>query len=289
VVKITRFAPSPTGRLHLGHAYSALMAHDSARADNGAFLLRIDDLDAGRVRPEYTPAILEDLVWLGLEPDAPAIIQSLRAQFYVSALERLKTMGLAYRCFCTRGQIAAQAAQSVAAPHDGISAVYPGTCRGISAVQSQNRAALEPHCWRLDMAGAVVQTGALVWHEAAVGEIAANPAAHGDIVLMRKDTVASYHLASTIDDADMAISHVVRGADLRASTDVHRLLQAVLGLPTPLYQHHLLIGGADMVRLAKRDNAAELAKLRADGVDPRDLVMGLRRGRLPLGYCWIRA
>jgi glutamyl-Q tRNA(Asp) synthetase len=284
---ITRFAPSPTGRLHLGHAYSAMLAHDTARAVGGQFLLRMDDLDIGRVRPEFYTAIEEDLAWLGIDADGQDVLQSQRTEHYTAALEQLKTMGLAYPCFCTRAQIAADIADSVAAPH-GASPLYPGSCRGMDPSEQQTRITNENHCWRIDMARAVAQTGPLYWHDMEAGLVNARPADQGDSVLMRKDGAASYHLSSTIDDADMGITHVVRGADLFDSTHIHRLLQALLGFPTPHYHHHALIGGADGKRLAKRDGAAEIAHLRAAGADPAQLMAGLRMGALPLGYCWVK-
>ncbi len=282
---ITRFAPSPTGRLHLGHAYSAMVAHDVARQEKGLFRLRLDDLDTGRVRPDYVAAIHDDLAWLGLAPDGDITKQSNRGALYAKALHQLIAMGLAYPCFCTRAQIAAQIEGSISAPH-GAEPIYPGTCRNLDMAIRDRRLVTEPHCWRLDMAAAVAQSGLLHWQSMNEAPVQAKPAAHGDSVLMRKDGAASYHLASTIDDADMGITHVVRGADLLASTDVHRILQAVLGLPTPLYHHHALIAGADGKRLAKRDGASELASLRAQGVDGAQVIVGLRLGHLPLGYRW---
>ena len=289
---ITRFAPSPTGRLHLGHAYSAMIAHDLACAMHGRWLLRLDDLDTGRVRADYADAIIDDLAWLGLIPHGPHVRQSDRVSLYTHAIETLKAVGLAYPCFCTRGQIAAQIADSIAAPH-GVDSVYPGTCRNFDMATRDARIATESHCWRLDMDAAVAQSGALAWQSQDAGRdiswVEANPALHGDIVLMRKDGAASYHLASTVDDAAMGMTHVVRGADLEASTDVHRILQAILGLPTPVYHHHRLIGDATGHRLAKRSKAAELASLRAAGVNPAAVMAGLRLGHLPLGYCWAKA
>ncbi len=285
---ITRFAPSPTGRLHLGHAYSAMMAWDIAQQNGGAFRLRLDDLDVGRVRAEFETAILDDLAWLGLMPGGAIIKQSDRTAHYAAALDRLKAMGLAYPCFCTRAQISAQIDSSIAAPH-GAEQIYPGTCRNLDAASCDHRLAAESHCWRLDMTGAVARSGPLHWRTANHEPVQANPGAHGDIVLMRKDGAASYHLASSIDDADMGITHVVRGADLLASTDVHCLLQAILGLSSPIYHHHALIAGADGKRLAKRNDAAELTSLRVQGVDAAQLMAGLRLGHLPLGYRWAKA
>ncbi|OHD08264.1 MAG: tRNA glutamyl-Q(34) synthetase GluQRS [Sphingopyxis sp. RIFCSPHIGHO2_12_FULL_65_19] len=277
---LTRFAPSPTGELHLGHAYSAVLAHDAARRAGGCFLIRIDDIDGSRSREGFVDASLADLAWLGLDWDGDPVRQSSRLGDYAAALDRLRAHGLVYPCFCTRADIAA----SLSAPHGPSGALYPGTCRNLPETTRARRMAGEAHCWRLDVARAVGRTGALRWEEAGQGVRVADPLAHGDIVLARKDAPASYHLASTLDDADMGVSHVIRGADLIASTDVHRLLQALLDLPTPLYRHHALVCGRDGKRLAKRDAAASLASLRAAGIDGRALAADLAAGRLPAGY-----
>jgi glutamyl-Q tRNA(Asp) synthetase len=271
---VTRFAPSPTGRLHLGHAYSALMAHDFARDRDGAFLLRIEDIDPGRSRAEHVDGIIEDLLWLGLSWDGELLYQSERLPLYAKALERLKGQGLAYPCFCTRADIAA----SAAAPQGPDGPIYPGTCRGL-AHPDLSRA----HAWRLDMEKAAALAGPLIWTDENV-EIEAAPRAFGDIVLARKDAPASYHLAVTLDDAAQGMTHVVRGRDLFASTHVHRLLQALLGLPTPAWHHHALLIDAEGNRLAKRHDAPTLAALRESGADPVALVEALRRGELPAGY-----
>jgi len=277
---LTRFAPSPTGELHLGHAYSAVLAHGAARDAGGRFLLRIDDIDGSRSREDYVAASLADLDWLGVGWDGDPVRQSQRLGDYAAALHDLKSRRLVYPCFCTRADIAA----SLAAPHGPSGVLYPGTCRTLDAATRERRAADEPHCWRLDMQQAAAIAGDLAWEEQEQGRRAADPCAHGDIVLARKDAPASYHLASTLDDAAMGVTHVIRGADLIASTDVHRLLQALLGLPTPLYRHHALVCGADGKRLAKRDAAASLASLRAAGIDGAALAADLRHGRLPTGY-----
>lgn len=271
---VTRFAPSPTGRLHLGHAYSALLAHDYAREREGSFLLRIEDIDPGRVRTAFVDGILEDMLWLGLEWDDEIVYQSERLDLYAAALERLKQMGLLYPCFCTRADIAA----SVAAPHGPEGALYPGTCRGLTGPDLSR-----PHAWRLDVAKAQARTGPLAWTDH--GEkVAARPDLLGDVVLARKDAPASYHLAVTLDDAAQGVTDVVRGRDLFASTHVHRLLQALLELPVPLYHHHDLLTDAAGSRLAKRHGAPTLADLRAGGMDPAALVAALRRGQMPAGY-----
>jgi glutamyl-Q tRNA(Asp) synthetase len=275
---VTRFAPSPTGRLHLGHAYSALLAHDFARERDGTFLLRIEDIDPGRVRAEYVDGIIEDLLWLGLEWDGEMPYQSERLEYYAGALERLKAEGLLYPCFCTRAEIAAEIAASAAAPQGPDGPLYPGTCRGLADPDPAR-----PHAWRLDVAKAMARTGPLYWMDGDT-EVQAEPDRFGDVVLARKDAPASYHLAVTLDDAAQGVTDVVRGRDLFAATDVHRLLQALLGLPTPLYHHHDLLADEAGKRLAKRHDAATLADLRAAGADPDALVAALRRGELPAGY-----
>jgi glutamyl-Q tRNA(Asp) synthetase len=285
---VTRFAPSPTGLLHLGHAFSALKAHDFARERGGTFLLRIEDVDPGRSRAAFVEGIVQDLDWLGLRFDGEILLQSRRLPLYAAALDRLKAMGLAYPCFCTRSAIAAEIAASAAAPHPppgGPDApLYPGTCRALSREERERRLRAEPHAWRLDMAAALAAApDTLSWTDHGV-PVAADPAAFGDVVLARKDAPTSYHLAVTIDDAAQGVSDVVRGRDLLAATHVHRLLQALLGLPTPFYHHHALLLDADGHRLAKRNGAPTLAALREAGADPAALVAELRAGRLPAGY-----
>ncbi|MGQ2931366.1 MAG: tRNA glutamyl-Q(34) synthetase GluQRS [Sphingopyxis sp.] len=276
---LTRFAPSPTGELHLGHAYSAVLAFDAARRAGGTFRIRIDDIDGSRSREAYVAASLADLAWLGIDWDGAPLRQSERLGAYRAALDDLAARDLLYPCFCTRADIAA----SLAAPHGPSGAIYPGTCRHLTEAERASRAG-EPHCWRLDMAKAADVAGELHWEEQGKGPRLADPRAHGDVVLARKDAPASYHLASTVDDAMMGVTHIIRGADLIAATDVHRLLQALLGLPTPLYRHHALVCGPDGKRLAKRDAAASLAALRAGGTDGHALAADLLGGRLPTGY-----
>jgi glutamyl-Q tRNA(Asp) synthetase len=275
---VSRFAPSPTGRLHLGHALSAVRAHDLARGGGGAFLLRIEDIDAGRSRAAHVEAIGADLEWLGLAWDGPVMFQSQRMPLYAAALARLDAMGLVYRCFCTRAEIAA----SAAAPH-GVAPVYAGTCRALSPAEGAARAH-EAHAWRLDMAAAIGRAGPLAWHDERAGWVRADPASQGDVVLARKETPTSYHLAVTLDDAAQGVTDVVRGRDLFDATHVHRLLQALLGLPTPRYHHHPLIVGADGQRLAKRHGAPALSAMRLAGEDGRALADAIRAGRLPLGF-----
>lgn len=283
MIYVTRFAPSPTGRLHLGHAYSALLAHDFARARNGNFLLRIEDIDPTRSRPEHIDGIIEDLMWLGLEWDDEILYQSDRLPLYRQALDRLIAQGLAYPCFCTRSEIAAEVAASAAAPHGPDGPLYPGTCRALAPDVRARRAANEPHAWRLDVARAAALTGPLYWEDGDT-EVQADPAAFGDVVLARKDAPTSYHLAVTVDDAAQKVTDIVRGRDLFAATDVHRLLQALLGLPTPHYHHHPLLTDGEGRRLAKREGAPTLADLRAAGADPAALVAELRVGKIPSGY-----
>jgi glutamyl-Q tRNA(Asp) synthetase len=269
---VTRFAPSPTGLLHLGHAHSALFAHRAARESGGRFILRMEDIDQGRCRPEFEQAILEDLAWLGLDWEEPVRRQSEHMSDYVAGLALLSHMGLAYPCFCTRAEIAAEIARSPAAPHGPEGPVYPGACRALS---DDERAARleegEAHALRLDVAAAVANTGALRWRDRARGEIAADPAAHGDVVLARKDTPTSYHLAVTVDDHLQGVTLVTRGEDLAPATDIHVLLQTLLGFATPDYHHHGLLTDAEGRRFAKRDAALTLRALREAGRSPEDV------------------
>ena len=280
---VTRFAPSPTGRLHLGHAYSALLAHDYARDRDGAFLLRIEDIDPGRARAEHVDGIIEDVEWLGLMPDGEIVYQSERLPLYAEALERLKSQGLLYPCFCTRSDIAREIAASAEAPHGPDGPVYPGTCRHLGAGERARRMAEEPHAWRLDMDRALADSGPLYWEDGDT-EVPAEPERFGDVVLARKDAPTSYHLAVTVDDAAQCVTDVVRGRDLYSATDIHRLLQALLGLPVPRYHHHPVLADAAGRRLSKRDGAPSLAELRDGGIDPAALAADLRAGRLPAGY-----
>ena len=280
----TRFAPSPTGRLHLGHAWSALLAHDFAARAHGHFLLRIEDIDPTRSRPEHVDGIIEDLLWLGLQWEGEIVFQSQRTALYRMALEDLKRRGLVYPCFCTRSDIAREIAASASAPHGPDGPLYPGTCRHLAPDMAARRAEDEAHCWRLDTARAMAAAGPVDWVDGAGARHPARADIHGDVVLARKDSPTSYHLSVTVDDAEQAISHVVRGRDLLEATHVHRLLQALLGLPSPVYVHHDLLGTADGARLAKRNGAPAIADLRAAGVDPRQLVADLRAGIFPGGY-----
>lgn len=282
----SRFAPSPTGRLHLGHAWSAIRVHDRARDAGGRFLLRIEDIDGTRSRPEHVHAILDDMAWLGLDWDGPAVFQSQRVALYADALDRLHAGGHTYRCFCTRADIAAEIAAAGSAPHDDDAPPpHPAACRHRSAADIEVRlAAGEPFAWRLDMTAAAAAHAALTWEDEIAGTQHARPDTAGDIVLWRKDAPASYHLAVTVDDAAQGVTHVVRGRDLFAATHVHRLLQAMLGLPTPTYRHHALLTDAAGQRLAKRHGAPTLADLRDGYPDGRVLADALRSGSLPNGY-----
>ncbi|WCM26250.1 tRNA glutamyl-Q(34) synthetase GluQRS [Sphingomonas sp. QA11] len=291
---ITRFAPSPTGLLHIGHAWSAILSHDRAKEIGGRFLLRIEDIDGTRSRPDFVEAILRDLAWLGLEWDGPVLFQAERLGLYARAIDRLKALGLLYPCFCTRAEIAA----SLSAPHGDARPLYPGTCRHLAPDLRDRRLAGEQHAWRLDMARALDllspaaeempeqlrHDGKLIWHDDIVGDVVATPEMHGDVILARKDAPASYHLAVTVDDAAQGVTHVVRGRDLFAATHVHRLLQALLGLPTPVYRHHALLADETGERLAKRNKAPTLQAMREAGIDGRALADDLRAGHLPIGF-----
>ena len=276
---VTRFAPSPTGRLHLGHAFSAVRAHDFARRGDGGFLLRFEDIDPGRVREEYYVGIEQDLAWLGLTWDQPPVRQSQRLGLYAEALDRLKARGLVYPCFCTRKEIAEEIAASASAPQGPDGPLYPGSCRLLSEAERAERLASEPHAWRLDMTRATAQAGPLDWEDDRAGLVRAQPQIHGDVVLARKDAPTSYHLAVTTDDAEQGVTDIVRGSDLFTATHIHRLLQSLLGLPTPRYRHHALIEDESGKRLAKRDNARSLAALREAGADPAELLAALRDDR----------
>lgn len=267
---VTRFAPSPTGFLHLGHGYSAVFAAREAGRD-GRMLLRIEDLDRGRCRAEFTAAILEDLAWLGLHWPQPVRRQSKHVADYQAALARLAGRGLLYPCFCTRAQLAAEAGAALSAPHGAV-ALYPGTCRRLDVGQSRDRiAAGESHAWRLDVAAASRQAGLLRWTDLTRGEFEAAPERLGDVVLSRKEFPASYHLAVTWDDALQGVEIVTRGEDLLEASHLHRLLQALLDLPVPVWNHHALLRDEAGERLAKRRGGTSLRDLRAQGIEPAAL------------------
>lgn len=271
---VTRFAPSPNGRLHVGHAYSALCAHDIARRTGGAFYLRIEDIDGTRSRTDHVDAIMEDMAWLGLRYDGAVQFQSQRVDRYQNAFDRLQNMGLLYRCWCTRSEIVAALKQRPVR-HGPDGPVYPGTCRGVEQAGA--------HCWRLDMAAAVDRVGALHWTDLAAGNQLADPSQFGDVIIWRKDAPASYHLASVVDDAADGMSHIVRGMDLFAYTAIHRLLQQLLLLPEPVYWHHPLLLDASGEKLAKSRLSQPLSQLRNKGMGGAELVAQLRQGQLPLG------
>jgi len=260
----TRFAPSPTGLLHLGHAYSAMDAYEAA-GENGRFLLRLEDIDLGRCRPEFADAIFEDLTWLGLEWEQPVRRQSEHFDNYRSALLNLTEMDLLYPCFCTRADIQREIDAAGRAPHGPDGPLYPGTCRQIAASESSARMKSEPFALRLRMAEAVKGAGPMKWHDVVRGNIDATPNIFGDVVLARKDVPTSYHLACTWDDALQRVTLVTRGEDLLPSTHVHRLLQALLNLPTPNYRHHKLITAPDGKKFSKRDQSVTIKSLRAGG------------------------
>ena len=271
----TRFAPSPNGLLHLGHAYAAVVAHDLAKGPKGErggeFLLRIEDIDAARSRAELVPEILADLEWLELRWDGPVVFQSARLESYAAAGEQLKAMGLLYPCQCTRTEVLAAAA---GAGPDG--PLYPGTCRG-KAVDPEGAA------WRLDMTKAAQLAGSLSWEDELAGVQQARPQLFGDVVQLRKEAPASYHLAATLDDAAQGISLVTRGADLFAATHVHVLLGRLLDLSAPIYHHHALLIESDGRKLAKRRNSPALKDLRDAGEDGAALAQALREHRFPAG------
>jgi glutamyl-Q tRNA(Asp) synthetase len=275
---VTRFAPSPTGPLHLGHAYAALYARERGER----FLLRMEDIDVTRSRPEFETAICEDLAWLGLAWDGPVLRQSTRFDAYRAALARLDSEGLLYPCFCTRSEIAAEIARAVEAPHGPEGPLYPGTCRALSA--SERKARIEsgaPYALRLDVGAAARRLLALTFHEDGGGlqrgEIVVDPLLFGDVVLARKDTPASYHLAVVVDDAFQDATLVTRGEDLFAATHIQRVLHALLDLPVPSYAHHKLILDANGRKFSKRDQSVTLRALREAGKTPDDIFVLLNQ------------
>jgi glutamyl-Q tRNA(Asp) synthetase len=269
----TRFAPSPTGHLHLGHAFSARFAYQAAIEASGRFLLRIEDIDQTRCRAEFEASIREDLAWLGLRWEEPARRQSEHFAQYQEALDRLDAMGLLYPCFCTRKEIEAEMARSGQAPHGLEGPPYPGLCRRLAPDERRNKRKMgQNFALRLDLQAALARTGPLCWHDRARGRIDADPRPFGDIVLARKDTPASYHLACTLDDHLQGVTLVTRGQDLFAATHVQRLLQSLLGLDEPLYHHHPLLTGPDGRRFAKRDAGMTLKSLREKGHSPADVL-----------------
>jgi glutamyl-Q tRNA(Asp) synthetase len=265
-VSATRFAPSPTGLLHKGHAFSALTAAAVAREIGGRFILRIEDIDFTRCRPEYEAAIYEDFAWLGLDWERPVLRQSEHVHDYLAALDQLVALGLAYRSFKTRKEVAIAMLSAPHGPGEGFrDAPLP------VAEEAARLAAGEPFAWRLDLAAAERSAGPLTFEDAGRGVVAVDASGAGDVVLARKDVGAAYHLAVVVDDARQAITDVVRGEDLFEATHVQRLLQSLLGLPEPRYRHHRLLLGADGKRLAKRDGAETLRAVRARGVTAGEL------------------
>jgi glutamyl-Q tRNA(Asp) synthetase len=269
---VTRCAPSPTGHLHLGHVRSAWEGWRAARQAGGRFLLRIEDIDRTRCRPEFDAAILEDLAWLGLAWDGEVRRQSAHFDDYRAALVRLADEGVLYPCFCTRRDIQAEIARAGGAPQGEAAAVYPGTCRRLSAAERGVRIASGiDYALRLDLAAALTRTGPLRWSEGG-RRIPAEPQLLGDVVLARKDVPVSYHLAVAVDDALQCVTLVTRGMDLLTATHTHRVLQALLGLPTPAYRHHPLLTDAAGRRLAKRDRALTVRAMREAGAIPADIL-----------------
>ena len=267
----------------MGHAYSAVLGHARARAGGGRFLLRIEDLDQTRCRPEFVAGIDEDLRWLGLDWDDEPFVQSRRAAGYAAALDPHAGRGPAYACICPPADIA----PARTAPHGDAATSYPGTCRALP--DDVERRANTPHCWRLDSTKALAIAGRPSWTEADGQTFTASEADIGDAILARKDAPASYHLSCVVDDAASGVTMVVRGADLRPSTPIQRLLQQLLGLSAPAYLHHPLVAHADGRRLAKRDLAPTLAAMRDNGIDGPVLARDLLAGKLPLGFAFIGA
>jgi glutamyl-Q tRNA(Asp) synthetase len=278
---VTRFAPSPTGYLHLGHVRSALEGWRTAREADGTFLLRLEDIDPTRCRPEYADAIIDDLAWLGLDWDGPIRRQSEHFPGYRAALARLDEQGLLYPCFCTRRDIRDEIARAGGAPHGTpqgeLGAPYPGTCRQLDPTERlARRKEAADYALRLDVGAALARTGKLAWYEDKE-RIAADPGALGDVVLARKEVPTSYNLAVTVDDALQGVTLVTRGIDLFAATHIHRLLQELLELPTPRYRHHKLLTDAQGRRLAKRDRALTIRAMRESGISAREVLAAASR------------
>lgn len=264
---VTRFAPSPTGLLHLGHAYAAITAYESG----DDFLLRIEDIDKGRSREKFIQSIFFDLKWLGLSWDEPALRQSSRMAAYADALTRLKAHGLIYPCFCTRAEIAAEIARAGQAQHGSDGMIYPGICKTLSLQDGLDRiAAGQNYALRLDVSKAAAQTGPLTYTEHGL-RYEVDPYRFGDIVIARKDMPTSYHLAVVVDDAHQRVTLVTRGEDLLSATHIQRLLQALLKLPEPRYAHHPLVLDERGKKFSKRDGAVTLERLRMGGATPADI------------------
>ncbi len=275
---VWRFAPSPNGFLHLGHACSALRNQDAARRTHGRFILRIEDIDTGRCRPEFEQAIYEDLTWLGLSWETPVRRQSDHLGEYALAIDQLDAQGLIYPCFCTRGEIAARVASRPGWPRDPDGApIYPGLCRGLSETERRERLLAGRHAaMRLDMEAACGRVDHMLgWTEYGEGDeprdVRAEPQIWGDVVLARRDVPASYHTAVVVDDALQGVTDIVRGLDLFHATSVHRLLQTLLDLPAPVYRHHCLILDAEGRKLSKSRGSETLRDARRAGATPADI------------------
>lgn len=284
---VTRFAPTPSGPLHVGHLLAALQARRFADAHGGHCLLRVEDIDVTRSRSrEWVELMYEDLAWLGLRFDGEVMVQSERFDVYAAALEKLRVAGLLYPCFCTRSEIKAQIAEMGRAPHSSLGYLYPGTCRHLPSELVEARLARgDAHAWRIDMQRVQDLIGCPEWFDLHRGRQQCVPTEYGDVVLARKEMPASYHLAVVVDDAAQGVTHVTRGEDLFEATHIHRALQAVLGLPVPLYAHHGLLRDNTGKRLAKRDGARSLASLRAAGYTPPAVLDSLNAA-LANGGIW---
>lgn len=275
---VTRFAPSPSGPLHVGHLLAALQARRLADVHGGSCLLRVEDIDQRAQHQEYLDLMYEDLDWLGLHFDGEVMVQTQRFGVYQAVLDQLRQMGLLYPCFCTRSEIKAQLAELGRAPHATLGYLYPGTCHRLSDdAVAERLASGMPHCWRLDMQRVQDLIGCPTWHDMHRGTQRCVPTAYGDVVLARKDFPASYHLAVVVDDAAQGVTHVTRGEDLFESTHIHRALQAVLGLRVPQYCHHFLLRDNEGKRLAKRDGARSIASLREAGYTPQQVRDSLQQ------------
>jgi len=269
---VTRFAPSPTGLLHLGHVYAAFFAENRAKSAKGRFILRIEDIDKTRCKNMYLEAIYEDLAWLGLDWEKPVLQQSFNMPNYRIAIDKLKSLGLIYPCFCTRKTIKDEINRAGKAPHGPDGIIYPGNCRTLSLLnQKEKLSAGVPHVLRLDIRKAIQISGKLTWFDLLKGKQNAHPEIFGDIVIARKDVQTSYHLSVTVDDAAQGVTLVTRGDDLAITTSIHRLLQCLLGYKTPIYFHHKLLTGSDGKKLSKRDNSLTIRSLRQSGMLPEDI------------------
>ena len=268
----TRFAPSPTGHLHIGHVYSALFAWNIAKKTKGRFILRIEDIDTTRCKRHFEEAIYEDLAWLGLDWEKPVRRQSDNISDYANAVAKLERSGLLYPCFCTRKEIKEEIQRIGGAPHNNFAPQYPGTCRKLRQSDRQIKInAGQDYALRLDISRAMNKVGNLHWTDLAHGKFSAQPLHHGDVVLARKDTPTSYHLAVTIDDAKQGITMVTRGEDLLPYTDIQCLLQSLLELESPLYQHHKLLTDDSGRRYAKRDRSLTIREMRIAGLTPAEV------------------